>query len=243
MFKNSFILLSLLMISTNVSVVLAAQDGGVSLEKQDANLDANPKPVIPVDTANSAVANASVLRGGVEKVELGLAKLQDVEIDLKTAMRATTSMTQEVTRQAVRVITQPNPLPNGTIINLPVGTEPVGPPQPARKEYIEAALKRMTPIINTLKKNVDEFVSGEKQLDLPEDVMTKLQPEFQLWVKSVNNLAYKMRHLEQITYGPPYDNLAIAELSNTMTNNLKDLEAIRLSIYKVIKKEGKRKSR
>ncbi len=194
---------------------------------------------LSISTATSTTPSKS-LQGSVEKVELGFDKFQDIGLDLKTILRASTSLYEEVTRQPVRILTQPEMIGNGTFINLPVGTEPTGPPAPARKDRLDAAMKRMEPVIDTLKKDVDEFISGKKQLDLPPYLINRLQPQFQAWIKGVNSIAIKQRQLEQITYGPPYDNTTIAALASLISDNVKELDKIRLEIYKVTRKENKR---
>ena len=196
---------------------------------------------VNINTSSSGTA-ASPLKGGVQKVELSLEKLRDVGLDLKSALKATTSLYDEVTIQPVRLITQPEMIGSGTIINVPIGTEPTGPPQPARKKQVDLAMSGMKPVIDMLKKNADEFMSGEKQLDLPQSVNARLQPQFKSWVSTVNDIALFETRLEQITQSPPYDNATIAQLTAAIQQSIKDLEKIRLSIYKVIRKEGKRVS-
>ncbi len=195
-----------------------------------------------VDSTTSSSTASKPLQGGVQKVELGLEKLRDVGLDLKYALKAASNLHDEVSFQPVRIITQPEMIGAGTIINVPIGTEPTGPPQPARKERVDAAISSMKPIINMLKKNADEFTNGEKQLDLSDSVMTKLQPQFQEWVSQVNNIAEQERELEQVTQSPPYNNEVIAKLTISMQKNLKDLDKVRQAIYKVIRKEGNRVS-
>ncbi len=213
------------------SLPMATSKAGKFKEEQHA--DAN-------DSTTGGATTTKPLQGGVQKIELGLEKLRDVELDLRSALRATSSLYDEVTIQPVRVVMQPTMVGAGTIVNIPIGTEPIGPLQPARKERVDLAINVMKPIIDMLKKNVDEFMSGEKQLDLSEAVNTKLQPQLQEWIKIVNTIAAQQSSLEQITQAPPYNNGAIAELAGSMERNIKELDKVRVVIYKVIRKEGKR---
>ena len=218
--KNSFF-------NTNTSGTTESKDINASTEN--------------TQTTNTTTIDLNKLQGKVEKINLDLEMIRDVGLDLKTASRASMNLFQEVTVQPVRVITQPEPLANGTIINIPVGTEPTGPPRPARREQVNAYIKSMKSIIDMLKMNVDEFIAGERQFNLPENVMTELQPKFQLWIKIVNATAYKFRQLEQITYAPPYNNEEIAVASLTIAKDIKYLDQIRMQIYQVVKRYDKRK--
>lgn len=196
------------------------------------------------NNASDTISNTArqPLQGRIQKIELDERTFQDVALDLKTALRGASSLYDEVTRQPVRVVTQPEMIASGTIVNVPIGTEPTGPPQPARKAYLDAAMRKMRPIIDNFKNNVDEFLSGEKQLDVSPTVMTRLQPQIQAWVKSVNAIAIEQRQLEQITYAPPYDNESIARMATILSEHLKNLERVRSEVYKLMRKEGKRKS-
>jgi len=195
-------------------------------------------------TTTSTIGNVTTsarLQGGVTEIDLSLEKLQDLGLDLKKALRAASSLYDEVTIQPVRIITQPSLVGGaGTIINIPVGTEPIGPPQPARKDRVDSAVNSMKPIISLLKSNVDNFVDGKKQMDLPTGVLTQLEPLFEEWIDSVNALTAKLNQLEQMTEAPPYDNKAIASLTQSMQGDLKSLEKARSAIYNVLRKRSKR---
>lgn len=228
MSKHLLLSIAFLQISTCNQAALS-QSSSISTPEQQSS------------STTSSSTTSKPLKGGVQKVDLSLEKLRDVGVDLKSALKATRSLYDEVTIQPVRIITQPNVVGNsGTIINIPIGTEPVGPPQPARKARVDLAIGGMKPVIDLLKKNADEFISGEKQLDFPEDVIEKLQPQLQEWVKTVNIIASDQSELEQITKAPPYNNGAIAQLTDSIEKNIKDLDKTRSAIYKVIRKEGKR---
>jgi len=220
-----------LLISAASSVTFNESSLALTQRQQDTNIQAG---------STDSSASSRKLQGSVQKVELGLEQLRDVGLDLKDVLKAASMLYDEVTIQPVRIITQPQLVGNGTIINLPIGTQPIGPPQPARKERVDLAINDMKPIIVMLKKNADEFVSGETQLDLPDDVMEKLKPQIQKWIDNVNIIAALQNKLEQITQAPPYDNQAIASLTASIAQSTKDLDKTRLAIYKVIRKEGKR---
>ena len=128
----------------------------------------------------------------------------------------------------------------GIVINIPIGTVPVGPPQPARKDRVDLAMAGITPIITMMKNNVDEFMAGNRQLNLPQDVIEELQPDLKDWTGMVEDIALQESQLEKLTQAPPYDNQAIAVLTVSIQKNVKQLDQTRRSIYKVIRKEGKR---
>jgi hypothetical protein len=197
----------------------------------------------PAATDAAAPASGAALQGSVEKVELSLEKLRDIGLDLKQVLKAADSLYDEVTIQPVRIITQPEVIGNGMIINIPIGKEPIGPPQPPRKERVDLAMKGIEPTVQMMKRNVDNFVSGKLELDLPAPVMTELDPQFKGWVAAVNDMAAKEAKLEQLTVGPTYDNAAIADQAAQIQRDVKYLDERRRAIYKVIRNEGKRRAK
>ncbi len=60
------------------------------------------------------------------------------------------------------------------IINIPVATQPTGPPRPARKERVDALMAQMKPIIDLLKKNADDFMSDSQVTEYSDEMKTKL---------------------------------------------------------------------
>lgn len=212
----------------------------ISFSQDSAPPAAAETPAAAPAAATDTAAPAAPLQGGVQKVELSLEKLRDIGLDLKQVLKAADSLYDEVTIQPVRIITQPEVIGNGMIINIPIGKEPIGPPQPPRKERLDLAMQGITPPITMMKRNVDNFVSGKLEIDLPAAVMTELDPEFKAWVADVQDMAAKEAKLETLTAGPTYDNAAIAAQAAGIQQDVKDLDERRRAIYKVIRKEGKR---
>jgi len=203
--------------------------------------------VLPLQPGGAAPAAAETggaagpgLKGGVQKVELSLEQLRDVGLDLKQVLKGASSLYDEVTIQPVTIVTQPDVVGPGIVINIPVATMPAGPRQPARKDRVDRAMAQIRPTIDYLKKDVDEFLAGSRQLDLPDEIRERLKPEFQAWVEQVNAAAAGLARLDQLTAAPPYDNDAIASLSVDLQKSVKRLDSTRRAIYKVIRKEGKR---
>lgn len=194
----------------------------------------------PATAGSEASTKSPPLQGGVQKVELSLEKLRDVGLDLKHTLKAVGGLYDEVTIQPVTLITEPEVVGRGIIIQIPIGTQPVGPRQPARKDRVDLEMSSIRPEITLLKTNVDEFMSGHRQLDLPDDVLTELQPETKKWVEIVNQLSDQLSKLNQLTGGPPYDQDGIAAVAVDMQKEIKQLDETRRKIYKVIRKEGKR---
>lgn len=191
-----------------------------------------------INVAEPLPGNA--LKGTVQKIELDLGVLRDIGLDLKHILKAIGSLYEEVTIQPVSLVTEPEIIGAGTIIYVPVGTMPVGLKQPARKERVDLAMNQITPLVTVLKKNVDEFVTGQKELDLPDDVLSELKPQIQRWVEMVEQANAQLKKLQQLTQNPPYDNDTIATVVTSMQTDIKQLDKTRREIYKVIRKEGKR---
>lgn len=193
-----------------------------------------------VDGSAPSADQGATLSGGVHKVELSLEMLRDVGLDLKHLISAASHLYDEVTIQPVTVQTEPEVVGMGTIIYIPIGTTPIGPPAPPRKDRLDLAMNQLVPQITLMKKNVDDFVSGKDQLDLPPDVIDELKPMTTQWVQVVDDAATQLNKLQPLVQGPKYDNAAIAAQAVQIQQDAKKLEDLRKKIYKVIRKEGKR---
>jgi hypothetical protein len=209
--------------------------------------DSAPSPPAskPRDTSrNGGIAAtaspATPLPGKVEKVEMSLEKLRDIGLDLKHVLKAASSLYDDVMIAPVRLINEPEVVGGAIMISLPIAAQPIGPPEPPNKERVDLAMSEIKTVIGMLKQNVPEFVGDGKELDLPDNVRAELEPQFTDWVQMVNTMAWRETQLEQITQGPPYNNMDIAAQAIQIQQNAKELDRIRREIYKVIRREGKR---
>jgi hypothetical protein len=179
------------------------------------------------------------LEAGVQKVRLTLEDLRDVGLDLKNILKATSSLYDEVTIQPMRVITEPEVIGMGTIINIPIQTVPAGPVQPANPKRVALAMNNIKPTVQQFQATVDQFMNGEKQLDLPDDIHKMMQPDLDTWASTVTLLSQQEQQLEQLTASAPYNQPAIAQNCQAMQKNIKALDVVRRSIYKTLKKHAK----
>jgi hypothetical protein len=220
------------------SVLLVAVFGAGAIVPVHADL------ATPADTAassgNSGTAQSQPITGSVKKVEISLESLRDMGLDLKEVMTSARHLYDEVSIQPVQVITQPELIGPGSVINIPIGTVPIGPPQPPRKSRVDLAMKNLSPIIDMLKGNADDFVAEEKQLDVTPEVQAKLNPLVQDWITKVNQIYGELQQLQPLTAGPTYDNAAIAAVCRNMQNTAQDLDKTRSKAFKIIKREGRR---
>lgn len=193
--------------------------------------------------ATSGATSSQPIQAGVQLIELNLTMLTHVGLDIKNLLKATDSLYDEVTIQPVSVITEPEVIGRGIIVNIPVGTQPVGPPAPPKKARVDLAMSHMRPVVNTLKADVDEFESGKARLDISDDTRKDLHPYFDDWIKTVNDISANMTKLESVTAGPPYDNSSIAQAVGVVHEDAKRLDEVRRKIYKYLQKEGKQKKK
>lgn len=223
---------------TLVILLLALFEPFVWAQDQTSSLTKQPSVAVGDGTADSG-KQSTPLKGNVETIDLSLEKLREVESDLKRISKAAGALYDQAMIQPMRILTQPEVVGFGTVINLPVGTEPTGPPQPIQKQQIMRAIKNIKPIIDLMKKNVDDFVEDRKQLDLSDQVQQKLEPRFKEWIEMVNTVTLHENQLEQAAQMPPYDNRTIAALSSLIKDDIKELEKTRSAIYKVVRKENR----
>lgn len=235
---HTLALTAVLALSFNSYPALADDD--TSSAGNDATSSEAAPSDATADTTTSTDTSKKPMQASVQKVELSLQRLKEVALDLKGVLKAASSLYDEVTIQPVRMITQPEIVGRGIIINIPIGTEPVGPVQPARKERVDMAMNNIRPVISMMKKNVDAFVSGHAEFDLPESVLTELQPQFDEWAKGVNDMAAEEAKLEELTKAPPYNQPQIAARAVDIQRDVKVLDETRRKIYKIIRKEGKK---
>jgi hypothetical protein len=191
------------------------------------------------DTAGGDKPN-QMLKGNVQIVQFELKTLEEIGPYIKNILKTSTSLYEQATFQPVRVITQPTIIGAGTISNIPIGTEPTGPPKPITKQQLDTAINQMKPSIDLLKRNVNEFMTGEKQLNLPDDLMAQLDPQFTEWIGLVNRISAQEIELTKIRQNPPYDNLEVAKAMLIIQKSAKNLDKVRSSISKVMRKERKK---
>lgn len=189
---------------------------------------------------STATAPAAPLQGGVERVNVSLDTLQNVGLDLKQLLKGADSLYDEVTIQPVTILTEPEVVGRGMVINIPIGTMPAGPRRPPSKSRVDLAMGQIRPVIEMMKTDVDAFQDGHKKLDLPQTTLQELQPQMQKWMTDVTDMSTNLTQLEVLTKGPSYDSDAIAQVAQEIQKDAKDLDKSRRDIYKVIKKEGKR---
>lgn len=188
---------------------------------------------------SDSLSGAAPIKATVKKVELSLEELRDIGLDLKHVLSACHHLYDEVMIQPVTIQTEPEIIDMGVVISIPVATTPAGPPAPPRKDRVDMLMSEIVPVITLLKKNADDFVSGSSQLVMPDQIQQELNPQLSQWVSFVNNVAAELTNLQALTPGPTYDNYAIARSVDNIEKNIKQLEEIRRSVYKVLRKAGK----
>lgn len=189
--------------------------------------------------ATAPTAAKPPIEAGVQKVRLTLEDLRTVGLDLKNILKSTSTLYDEVTIQPMQIVTQPEVIGMGTIISIPISTTPTGPVKPASPKRVQLAMSQIKPTVEQFKATVDDFMSGEKELDLPDDLHKTVQPNLDSWMATVTLLSQQEQQLEQLTANAPYDQPAIAQNCVAMEKNIKSLDETRRKIYKTLKKHAK----
>lgn len=170
---------------------------------------------------------------------MDLEELRDIGLDLKHALTAARHLYDEVTLQPVTLQTEPEMIANGVLISIPVGVQPISPPVPPRKERVDMLMNEIRPVIALLKKNVDDFVAGNKQLDVSDSLKAEMDPLLTQWISLVNNLDDQVKKLDFLTAGPPYDNYSIGSAASAVQVDIKQLDEIRKTTIKLVRRESK----
>lgn len=221
--------------NSSASEKLLVAESGVA-QPATGSTDATPDKVSGDASSSPAAAG---IQGGVQKVHISLEKLRDVGLDLKQVTTSARHLYDEVTIQPVSVITEPEVVGRGIIINIPIGTRPVGLPQPPNPKRVNQAMDNMRPIITTLKQNADDFVSQNKELDVSPQAKEKLEPLVKKWVELADNIGGQLKGLDPLTTGPSYDNSSIASICVNIQQDAFLLDKVRRDAFKIIKKEEK----
>lgn len=191
-------------------------------------------------TAADPTAAAAPLQGGVKLVAPTLGHLHDLGLDLKHLMTGASHLYDEVNIAPVSLETMPEVVGRGIIINIPIGTQQMGPPAPPRKDRLNLAMAQITPVVTQLKQDVDLFVSGHQRLDITDETRSELKPVLENWITSVNSLAKQLDNLQSLTAGPNYDNAQISQAAQQVQGHCQALQKDLKKVYKAIQREGKR---
>ena len=189
-------------------------------------------------STDGAAAQSKPIQAGVQMIEVNLETLRDLGLDLKNILKASSSLYDEVTIQPVSVMTEPEVVGYGTIINVPIGFTPTGAgPQP-KKARVDAAMAQMRPLVELLKKDTDDFENGRKRLDVTDKVREDLKPMLDEWATLIDDMNGKFQTLETLTKQTPYDCNSIGSAATDLHNKTKKLDEVRRKVYKVLQKDG-----
>lgn len=192
------------------------------------------------DVLPGNTANAQPFKLVAKKVEISLDQLKDVGFDLKHILSICGHLYDEVMIRPVNIITEPEMIGTGVVINLPIAEEPIGPPKPPRKERVDLLMSEIRPVITMLTKNGDEFLKDSQVAGYPESMQEKLDPLIKKWVAYADDVYARLLTLENLTIGPTYDNYAIADNIKAIQQDVHQIDDVRRPIYKLIQEEGKR---
>lgn len=183
------------------------------------------------------------LKGGVQKVELTLDDIRTINLDVKHLVTASSHLHDEVTMRQISIEQEPEIIGMGTVIMIPVGYQQAGPVLPAKKKRVDLAMSQLRPLIQMFKTDLDEFMSGQKELDLPDDIRQELEPYFKDWISQVNEASEQLAKLEPLVTGPPYDQSTIAGIAADINQDAHNMLKTLKKVYDIVRKEGKKMKR
>jgi hypothetical protein len=190
--------------------------------------------------STAAISPTTTLSASIEKISVDLNHLNDVGRDLKHVVKSLSNIYDEATYEPPSFTSEPEMI-GPTVVMFPMLVRPIGmPPQPMRKDKVDLAMSDIKPVIDMLAKNVNRYVSGQVQLDLPDTLMTLVQPQLNEWVSGIGDLNNMETALEGMTQGPPYNNDKIANQTAAMEKQIKKLDESRRAIFSIVRKEGEK---
>jgi hypothetical protein len=184
----------------------------------------------------------SSLSGQVQLVEINLAVLRDLGLDIKRVHHGAATLVDEVSRQPVDLQTMPNVVGFSQVVNIPIGFTGGGFIAP-RKSAVDGAMNSIEPWIDLAKASVDAIHEGHKKIDLDDATKEALAPQFKHWESLVNDTYNRLQTLKGLTKGPSYDNQSIADQAGAIAKDAKELDKVRRQVYKVLQREGKEASK
>jgi len=196
-------------------------------------------PDTPASAASATAPSATTtLSGSIQKITVDLNRLNDVGRDLKHVVKSLSSIYDEASYEPASFTSEPEMI-GPTVVMFPMLVRPIGmPPQPMRKERVDLAMSEIKPVIDMLAKNVNRYVNGQVKLDLPDDIMTQIQPHLDAWVSGMGQLNTMETALEGMTQGPPYNNDKVGNQALAMEKQIKKLDENRRAIFSIVRKEG-----
>lgn len=198
-------------------------------------------PTVTTDnTSTTTTSKMQPFKLSASKVEISLDQLNDVGLDLKHVLTLCRHLYDEVMIRPMDVITEPEMIGTGVVINLPVALEPTGPPKPPRKERVDLIMSEMRPVITLLVKNGDQFLKDSQLANFPDSMQEKLDPLIKKWTAYADDVYAKLLKLEALTPGPTYDNYAIADNAKAIEQDIQHIDEMRRPIFKLVQEEGKR---
>lgn len=226
--------------------LMAAVSSALPVTAEDASTSAAASSPASESSATSGSATPTFdaqnggqsLSGQVQLVEVNLATLRDLGLDIKRVQHGATSLYDEVSRQPVSLQTMPEVVGLNTVIPVVTGFTGGGY-LPPRKSAVDNAMGAIEPWIDLAKSSVDAITEGHKKLNLDEATQVELAPQFKKWSALVNDTYGHLQVLKGLTKGPVYDNQSIAQQATAINREAKDLEKVRRDIYKVLQREGK----
>lgn len=192
------------------------------------------------NTTNSSSTTKPPFKLQATKIEVSLDQLNDVGLDLKHVLTCCRHLYDEVSIRPMNIITEPEMIGTGVVINLPVAMEPTEPPKPPRKQRVNLIMSEIRPVIELLKQNGDQFLKDNEVSGYPQSVQDELAPLLKKWIAYTDDVLAKLIKLEELTPGPTYDNYAIAQTTRAIEDDIKQIDDVRRPIYKLVQEEGKR---
>lgn len=197
-------------------------------------------PAFSADEATESKSDAPSpvqLKGSVIQVDVQLNNLSDARLDISRARKAIANLYDEVTRQQMTMNYTPN-MVGSMVIMTPTPTFS-GQYLPARKEWVDESMADIVPIIKLFKQEVDTTIENNRIVDASETTRKQLAPLRDQAFASVKQSSDTLVQLERLTSSRPYDNKMIAQVSQFLDKQMKDLDKSLKRAVSILQKEAR----
>ena len=186
--------------------------------------------------SSAAVINdKAALSAGASVVDVELANVRDILLDVRRAKEAAAHLYGEVTRHPITGYSYVDAM-GPVMMEIPMPTFDMSQVLPARRQWVELYMGEISSVMAYIKADLDGIKSGGANLSLPEKDKPTFDKDLQECSASIDRAIDYGGQLKKLTGAPPYDNLSIAKLISPLHKELREVEKTTKRLIGQVKK-------
>jgi hypothetical protein len=186
--------------------------------------------------SSAAVINdKAALSAGASVVDVELANVRDILLDVRRAKEAAAHLYGEVTRHPITGYSYVDAM-GPVMMEIPMPTFDMSQVLPARRQWVELYMGEISSVMTYVKADLDGIKAGAANLSLPEKDKPTFDKDLQECSASIDLAIGYGGQLKKLTGAPPYDNLSIAKLISPLHKELREVEKTTKRLIGQVKK-------